>query len=254
MKQILTAGLLALGIHGLLFSLDFKWSGISSFESPTPIVLNMTLASISENAPSKPGAAKKAPILKKPPISKKNKQPIQKKRPFVKKTGKQSKHTKPKPKPILKSSPREIVQNTVQPKIDNTSKTIPENSDKTATSDFETKQDGSKKISKSIGQNGASLLPLETIREARPIYRSNPSPEYPRIARIRGYQGIVLLDVLVNDDGEVDDVKIFRTSGHPILDRAAKSSVKQWLFEPGMIGDKKVGMWVRVPIRFELKD
>jgi protein TonB len=61
------------------------------------------------------------------------------------------------------------------------------------------------------------------------------------------------LDVLVNKNGKVNDLKIFKSSGHPLLDNAATSTVKHWLFEPGMIGDEKVDMWVRVPIRFELK-
>jgi len=29
--------------------------------------------------------------------------------------------------------------------------------------------------------------------------------------------------------------------------------VKNWSFEPGLIGKNKVEMWVRIPIRFELK-
>ena len=73
------------------------------------------------------------------------------------------------------------------------------------------------------------------------------------MARIREYQGNVLLDVLVTKNGKVNDLKIFKSSGYPILDKAATSTVKRWLFEPGMIGNERVDMWVRVPIRFELK-
>ncbi|MCK4893050.1 MAG: energy transducer TonB, partial [Calditrichia bacterium] len=35
--------------------------------------------------------------------------------------------------------------------------------------------------------------------------------------------------------------------------RTALASVKNWSFEPGMRGDEKVEMWVKVPIRFQLK-
>ncbi|HSQ84094.1 MAG TPA: energy transducer TonB, partial [Desulfobacterales bacterium] len=106
---------------------------------------------------------------------------------------------------------------------------------------------------KATKQSTTALSPLKTIHEAIPIYRSNPSPKYPRIARMRGHQGNVLLDVLVNKDGKVHDLKIFKSSGYPLLDNAATSTVKHWLFESGMIGSEKVDMWVRVPIRFELK-
>lgn len=120
-------------------------------------------------------------------------------------------------------------------------------------SQFDSEQTVSKTLLNGSKQTAASKPSLKMVREARPIYRSNPSPKYPRIARIREYQGVVLLNVLVNSEGEVNDVKIFESSGYPILDRAATSSVKHWLFEPGMIGEEKVDMWVRIPIRFELK-
>ena len=91
------------------------------------------------------------------------------------------------------------------------------------------------------------------VIEAVPLYKVNPLPEYPRIARKRGYQGTVVLEVLVDQNGRVGDLRLFTSSGHSILDRSAMASVKGWLFEPGMKGNKKLDMWVRVPIRFELK-
>jgi len=91
------------------------------------------------------------------------------------------------------------------------------------------------------------------VREAVPLYRVNPPPEYPRLARKRGYQGTVVLEVLVDQNGRVGDLRLFTSSGHSILDKKAMASVKEWLFEPGMKGDKKLDMWVRVPVRFELK-
>ena len=92
----------------------------------------------------------------------------------------------------------------------------------------------------------------QAILEARPIYRINPPPEYPMIARKRGYQGNVVLEVLIDKRGKVLDLRIFSSSGHSILDKTAISSVEKWLFEPGMRGDDKIEMWVRVPIRFKL--
>lgn len=98
-----------------------------------------------------------------------------------------------------------------------------------------------------------STPPVQTIKEAIPIYRINPPPKYPRIARRRGYQGTVVLEVLVNQGGRVGDLRLLQSSGHPVLDRIAMASVKNWVFEPGLRGDKKVEMWVKVPIKFQLK-
>jgi len=88
---------------------------------------------------------------------------------------------------------------------------------------------------------------------ARPLYRENPAPKYPKRARRKGYEGTVILEILVNKKGEVKDLKILESSGYPILDRAAITSVKKWLFEPGTKAGEKVTMWVRVPIRFRLR-
>ena len=235
MKQILTAGVIALGIHGFLLCLNFKRPESLSLERPKSRVLNMTLTSLPMKTTPKPALEKKKPVFKKPTI--------------VKKSRKQHKHTKHK----LKASPRKTVQIPVQPKINNTPKTISENTGETGKSDFEPEQKASKEFSKKNKHNALTPSPTHVIHEARPIYRSNPPPKYPRIARIRGYQGDVMLDVLVNKNGTVGDLKVIKSSGYPLLDRAAKSSVKNWLFEPGMVGKEKVKMWVRVPIRFELK-
>lgn len=251
MKPILTAGILALGIHGLLFSLDFNWLGRSSLKHPVPLVLNMTLTSISTTPTPNP-APKKKPVLKQKTTDQNRKKPVLKKKNVVK-----TRKTQPvqdNPKPLKKASSPKPVQAPLQPKTNNISKAIAERTDETASSDFIPDKNGIKVVSKFVEHDGASLSPLESIHEAKPAYRSNPSPKYPRIARIRGFQGNVLLDVLVNADGTVDDIKIFKSSGYPILDRSAESTVKQWLFEPGRIGKRNVDMWVRVPIRFELME
>jgi protein TonB len=230
MKQILTAGILAIGIHGLLLCMNFKWSGNIILDKPKPHALTMTLTAISIK-----------PI---PNIS------IQKPKPVVKK---QAVVKKFKPKPIVKTPPKKTVQIPVQLKENGVSKTIPEEIIEKSESHINTEQTESQTTLKATKQSTSALSSLKIIHEAIPIYRSNPSPRYPRIARMRGYQGNVLLDVLVNKNGKVHDLRIFKSSGYPLLDKAATSTVKNWLFEPGMIGDEKVDMWVRVPIRFELK-
>ena len=230
MKQILTAGILAIGIHGLLLCMNFKWSGNIILDKPKSRTLNMTLTAI--------------PIKPIPKISIQKPKPVVKKQAVVKKLN---------PKPIVKPPPKKTVQIPVQSKENEISKTIPEEITEKSESHINTEQTESQTTLKATKQSTSALSPLKIIHEAIPIYRSNPSPKYPRAARIRGYQGNVLLDVLVTKNGKVNDLKIFKSSGYPILDKAATSTVKRWLFEPGMIGDERVDMWVRVPIRFELK-
>jgi protein TonB len=88
---------------------------------------------------------------------------------------------------------------------------------------------------------------------AKPLYRQNPAPAYPRRARRLGYEGTVMLKVLVDENGRVDDLMVLESSGYPILDRTALASVRKWLFEPGTEGGIKKKMWVRIPVRFRLE-
>jgi periplasmic protein TonB len=234
MKQLLTAMVLALIIHGLLLGMNFKWPGRIFLDRPKPQAFKMTLTSIPIQTTPEPSLQKPKPILKKPTIVRKKKK-------------------KSKPERVLKATPKKMVPIPVQSQKREVTKTIPEKTPEETDSHFDSEQTVSKTLLKVEKETASTISPLQMIREAKPLYRSNPSPKYPGIARIRGYQGNVLLDVLVNKNGKVNDLKIYKSSGYPILDRAAVSSVKHWLFEPGMIGENKVNMWVRVPIRFELR-
>ena len=91
------------------------------------------------------------------------------------------------------------------------------------------------------------------MRTAYPRYQLNSPPAYPGLARKRGQQGKVILQVLVNKQGLVNDLKIEVSSGYSMLDRAAEKAVKKWHFEPGRNGADTVSMWVRVPVTFKLK-
>ena len=90
------------------------------------------------------------------------------------------------------------------------------------------------------------------ISSAVPCYRENKPPEYPAVARLRGYEGIVMLAVEIFIDGTVGNSKIKSSSGYAVLDRTALETVKTWKFIPGKKAGKTVAMWVDVPIKFVL--
>ena len=96
----------------------------------------------------------------------------------------------------------------------------------------------------------------ETFTEAnyRANYKSNPKPEYPRIARSRGWQGKVLLRVQVTADGHSADVSVLQSSGHELLDDAAIEAVRKWTFIPAKRGNTPVASTVTVPMQFKLNE
>ena len=97
-------------------------------------------------------------------------------------------------------------------------------------------------------------IPLPgALHMAYPRYHLNDPPLYPGLARKRGQEGTVILQVLVNKEGRVDTLEIENSSGFGLLDRAAVASVRKWSFEPGKRGEERMPMWVRVPVTFKLK-
>ncbi len=88
---------------------------------------------------------------------------------------------------------------------------------------------------------------------AYPDYSKSPALTYPPLARWRGIEGKVILKVLVSQTGQPLNVLLEKSSGSPILDRAAVKAVKEWVFRPGKIDGTPVDMWVRVPVLYRLK-
>ena len=89
--------------------------------------------------------------------------------------------------------------------------------------------------------------------EAAPLHASNPAPTYPVEALRYGWEGEVWLKVDVNRQGAVSHVSIDRSSGYPVLDRAAVQTVNTWQFEPAKVGSEAVDGTVRIPVRFKIR-
>ena len=96
-----------------------------------------------------------------------------------------------------------------------------------------------------------SIVPKQ--QTAIPVYQLNQQPSYPVMAKRRGHEGEILLNVLVNSKGMVSEIKIKHSSGHVSLDTAALETVKNWLFTPATEGGRPISMWVDVPIEFRLE-
>ncbi len=85
-----------------------------------------------------------------------------------------------------------------------------------------------------------------------PDYGLNPKPQYPTMAKRYGYEGLVILNVHVLENGRVGKIELRKSSGYDILDNSALKAVKEWIFVPGMRNGKPASSWVVVPVRFNL--
>lgn len=90
------------------------------------------------------------------------------------------------------------------------------------------------------------------VVEVLPNYLRNPPPVYPRLARERGYEGTVLLEIEVLASGRCGTVNVLTSSGYDVLDSAAVNAVRQWVFKPARRWRQPVAFWVEIPVTFRL--
>jgi protein TonB len=81
-------------------------------------------------------------------------------------------------------------------------------------------------------------------------YVREPQPKYPAAARALKQRGTVMLRVLVDSDGHAREVNLHRTSGHKILDEAARKAVLDAQFKPYMENGHALPVYVLIPIEF----
>ncbi|MEW6673168.1 MAG: TonB family protein [Thermodesulfobacteriota bacterium] len=272
MKRLLPAAILAVGIHACLLWTDFGWVKRKSFSKPQSRSVILTL--VSRPMPK----AEPAPTLSKPamppapaPVSIPESKPEPEPRPAPRPTPKPDPKPQPetarvrKPEieiaapPPVGSKPSLILPET-RPVFDSRTEPLTGKEQPDLPAALIEAEPRPRTLLKADEQKQqVSAHPIETppapapVREAKPRYRDNPTPPYPILARRRGFQGTVVLDVFIDKNGRVTDMKTSSSSGYSILDKAARTTVENWLFEPGMKGEEKIEMWVKVPIRFELK-
>lgn len=76
-------------------------------------------------------------------------------------------------------------------------------------------------------------------------------PVYPKEAREKGIEGVVIISAKIAEDGRVIDSEVQRSV--PGLDEAALAALKQWVYEPMVINGKPVKAIFTVTVRFTLK-
>lgn len=120
----------------------------------------------------------------------------------------------------------------------------------------ERKKEEPKKVEaqKSLSTASAASFASDGGALAQPFYLRNPPPTYPESARRKGEEGVVLLWVKVDEEGEVVSIQVKESSGFTRLDEAAAKGVQRWKFKPARVGSVAVASQVEIPIRFRLNE
>ena len=81
---------------------------------------------------------------------------------------------------------------------------------------------------------------------------SYPSPVYTEIARKARITGVVIVEAIIDKEGNVTNVKVLK--GLPMgLDQAAVDAVKRWKFKPATLNGKPVAVIYNLTVNFQLQ-
>lgn len=98
----------------------------------------------------------------------------------------------------------------------------------------------------------ARVTPREVFSQQPSFVSPPPAPRYPSQARRRNQQGVVLVEVRLDELGRQRELKLLRSSGVASLDSAALEAVSGWRFRPEMLDGQSVPSRVQIPIQFAL--
>ena len=87
---------------------------------------------------------------------------------------------------------------------------------------------------------GGKILPPTKLRDIAPLY--------PYEADLAGVQGIVILKATIGVGGQITDVEVLRSI--PLLDEAALTAVRQWVYTPTLLNGVPVPVVLTVTVRF----
>ena len=117
----------------------------------------------------------------------------------------------------------------------------------------EPKEDVRLKTEDAMAASAPTAAPRQARLDAPPKPKRNIKPDYPKGARQRGEQGDVVLEIRVNAEGMVDEVKVATSSGFPELDEAAVRAARAAKFSPARSGRDAVASTARLKLQFKLK-
>jgi protein TonB len=84
-----------------------------------------------------------------------------------------------------------------------------------------------------------------------PRARAQPAPIYPADLSKSGVEGTVVVEFLVDKEGNVYSPVVLRAS-HPGFIDSALCAIRRWKFEPGQSGGRRVRFRMSVPLVFNL--
>jgi protein TonB len=99
-----------------------------------------------------------------------------------------------------------------------------------------------------------SGTPIQTdIGKLIVVYQPDADPYYPSFSKRAGEQGEVVVRLIIDETGVVEDARLLQSSSYPRLDRAAMEIGKRYRFKPYLINGSPTKISTNLLIKFNLK-
>ena len=108
-------------------------------------------------------------------------------------------------------------------------------------------------FSEPFDQAAARLQPVRVGGNIRaPTKIKDVKPVYPQDVQAAGVQGVVIIEAIIDEEGNVANARILRSI--PMLDPAALGAVSQWKFTPTQLNGVPVAVFMTVTVNFTLME
>ena len=102
---------------------------------------------------------------------------------------------------------------------------------------------------------GASGTPIQTdIGKLVVVYQPDADAYYPSFSKRSGEKGSVVVRLIIDEGGNVEDVSMLQSSSFPRLDRAATEIGKRYRFKPFLVNGSPQRISTNLLIKFNLKN
>ena len=90
-----------------------------------------------------------------------------------------------------------------------------------------------------------------TIADQEARILKQTTPDYPASSLRKHESGTVLIQVIIDANGEVKDTSVKQSSNYRSLDRAARKAVAKWKFSPRILNGQAVESELLIPIEYK---
>jgi protein TonB len=101
---------------------------------------------------------------------------------------------------------------------------------------------------------GVSGTPIQTdIGKLEVLYQPDADAYYPSFSKRSGEQGTVIVRLIIDQNGDVEDIALLQSSTFPRLDRAASEIGRRYRFKPFVVNGSPQRISTNLLIKFNLK-